>query len=382
MGSKKSGRWVGSGKKVSVEQCLRLTVSNLRDSGIISGEADDVLFSWKTGEAKTDVATVRVNVTSRSSTQITIHLAYTVQLDGKPQKVSESIHLIKAARDAGANWWFQCPAQVDGEACSRKAGILFLPPGEQYFACKHCHSLAYPWAKKDGETEGDEMDETEDVQLNDELLEPQDPPGQSEQIADRPYTNQPDPTPPPLRSFFYINHTIKLLDPKNTTVSDKGRVKMVCELLSKMIREDGLSEEQFSEAIADVQSLGPEAFAAFAGKALRDGSFSVGSEEMLVYFHLHRLGRILRLHLAEDLQATGAANLLLVDTAIAAFVQTRILLSRATPLSPENATSLKEEKLLRSQAIAQQKIFLSAMEKLEPKPVRPLAEPPAKKKTG
>jgi hypothetical protein len=163
---------------------------------------------------------------------------------------------------------------------------------------------------------------------------------------------------PPGATFF-------LRRLQNSTISDKGRVKTVSELLSKMIREDGLSEERFSQAIADIQALAPKAFAAYAAKALRDGSLSVGSEELLVYFHLHRLGRVLRLHLAEDLQATGAADLLLVDTAIAAFVQTRILLSRATPLSPENALSIKEEKLLRSQAIAQQKIFLAAMEKLQ-----------------
>ena len=65
------------------------------------------------------------------------------------------------------------------------------------------------------------------------------------------------------------------------------------------------------------------------------------------------------------LSTPHAADLLLVDTAIAALVQTRILLSRATPLSPENGISLKEEKLFRSQAVAQQKIFLSAMEKLQ-----------------
>ena len=99
----------------------------------------------------------------------------------------------------------------------------------------------------------------------------------------------------------------------------------------------------------------------------------------VAYFPLHRLGRVLRLHLAEDLKVTGAADLLLVDTAVAALIQTRILLNRATPLCPENGVSLKEEKLCRSQAIAQQKIFLSAMEKLASKPSRPLGIPPAKK---
>jgi hypothetical protein len=160
-------------------------------------------------------------------------------------------------------------------------------------------------------------------------------------------------------------------------------VKLVGELLSKMIREGGLSEERFSQAICEIQSLAPKAFAAYATKALRDGSLSVGIEVRLAYFPLHRLGHILRIHVAEDLQVTGAADLLLVDTAITALVQTRILLSRATPLSPENGISIKEEKLLRSQAIAQQKIFLSAMDKLQRlKPARPTAKPPAKKKSG
>jgi hypothetical protein len=140
-----------------------------------------------------------------------------------------------------------------------------------------------------------------------------------------------------------------------------------------------LSEERFSEAISEVQSLAPKAFAAYAAKALRDGSYSVGSEDMLAYFPLHRLGRVLRIHLVEDLQATSAADLLLVDTAVAALIQTRILLNRATPLCPENGVSLKEEKLFRSQAIAQQKIFLSAMEKLESKPARSVGGQPTRK---
>ena len=303
-------------------------------------------------------------------------------MDGESHEVNESIYLAKAARNAGGNWWMSCPAQINGEACSRRSGTLYLPPGEQFFACRHCHDLAYPWTKKDRETEGDEMDKTEEVQLKDEEQTCPDSPRESGRTAQRPYTDTPDPAPRPLRLSPYIDHALKQLAPENTTLHEEGRVKLVSELLSKMIREDGLSEERFSEAIADVQSLAPKAFAAYAAQALRHGRFSVGSEELLIYFHLHRLGRILRLHLAEDLQATGAADLLLVDTAIAALIQTRILLSRATPLSPENATSLKEEKLFRSQAIAQQKIFLSAMEKLKPEHSRTRAKPVTNKKVS
>ena len=364
MGSSKSGGWLGSIKKVSVDECLRLTVSTLRDSGLISGKADDVVYSWKTGEAEADVATVRVRVSSRSSTRIIACLAYTVHLDGESHEISETIHLTKAARDNGANWWFQCPAQVDGVACSHKVGVLYLPPGEQLFACRSCHDLAYPWAKKKGETKGDEMDETEDIQLDDETPDSWNPPGQSEQTADKARGDEPGPAPP-LRLSFYVDHSLKLLALESTTLQEEGRVKLVGELLTKMIRDDGLSEERFSQAVSDVHALAPKAFAAYASKSLREGRLSVGIEVRLAYNPLHRLGRVLRMHLAEDLQVTDAADLLLVDTAIAALVQTRILLTRATPLSPENGISLKEEKVLRSQAIAQQKIFLAAMGKLQ-----------------
>ncbi len=133
MGNKNSGRWLGSGKKTSVEQCLRLTVSNFRDSGILSGKANDVVYSWKTGEAEQDKATARVRVASRSSARIVACLAYTVHLDGKSHEVSEMIHLTKAARNNGANWWFQCPAQVDDVTCSRQIAILYLPPRRRVF---------------------------------------------------------------------------------------------------------------------------------------------------------------------------------------------------------------------------------------------------------
>jgi hypothetical protein len=357
-------------------------VDDLHGSGIIPGTINEMLFSWSMSESDEDIASVRAQVTSRTASKIVVCLKYSVTLDDESREVSETVSVVKANQTGSGKWYFRCPAEADGEPCTRRARILYLPPDEEYFACRCCHNLAYSKPPGEGQAEGDRQDDVGGEQIEDKVLEPQDMPGKSEHTEDRPYTNESDIAPPPLRSFFYIDHTIKLLDPGNTTIREEGRVKIVGELLSKLIREEALSEERFSEAISEVQSLAPEAFAAYAAKALRDGNFSVGSEELLVYFHLHRLGRILRLHLAEDLQVTGAADLLLLDTAIAAFVQTRILLTRATPLSPENGISLKEEKLLRSQAIAQQKIFLSAMDKLQPKPARPQGRPPAKKKTG
>jgi len=382
MGSNKSGGWLGPDKKTSVEQCLRLTVSDLRESGIISGKVDKVVYSWRTGEEETDVATVRVHVTSRSSTQMSINLAYTVHVDGKSHEVNESIYLAKAARNAGGNWWMSCPAQVNGETCSRRSGTLYLPPGEQFFACRHCHDLAYPWAKKDGETAGNVMDEKDGIQPADEEQTCPDSPQESGHDAQQPYTDAPDPAPRPLRLSPYVDHGLKQLAPDNTTLREEGRVKLVGELLSKMVADESLPEERFAQVIPQVQSIAPEAFSAYARRILTEGYFAVGAEHIQAYFPLHRAGRIMRLHLVHDLQLERAADLLLVEAAVEAFVQAKILLSRANPLSPYNGPAPREEQLLRSQAVRQQKLFMGAMEKLEPKPSRLQAKAPAKKKTG
>ena len=379
MGGKGSGRWSGSAKRISVKECLRLTVGDLRGSGIIAGETDEAQFSWSTSEAEDDIASVRAYVTSRTASEVIISLKYSVTLDNESRDVDEKIYVVNANQTGSGKWYIRCPAVVGEEPCDQRTEILYLPPDQEYFACRRCHNLSYSEAPGKGQAGGNKQGETGDAPVEDETLGPWDAPEQAEQTAGGVQPGELRLAPSPERLFFYIDHTIKLLDPGNTTISDKGREKMVGELLSKMVREDGLSEERFSQAICEIQALAPKAFAAYSGKALREGSLSVGSKDLLAYFPLHRLGHILRLHLAEDLQVTNAADLLLVDTAVAALIQTRILLNRATPLCPENGISLKEEKVFRSQAVAQQKIFLSAMEKLQSKPSRSLSQSPAKK---
>ncbi len=43
----------------------------------------------------------------------------------------------------GRRWWWICPLVVDGVYCRRRVGKLYLPPGGQYFGCRHCYQLAY-----------------------------------------------------------------------------------------------------------------------------------------------------------------------------------------------------------------------------------------------
>jgi hypothetical protein len=43
----------------------------------------------------------------------------------------------------GQRWWFTCPLWVNGVACYRRAGKLYLSPGAKYFGCRLCHRLTY-----------------------------------------------------------------------------------------------------------------------------------------------------------------------------------------------------------------------------------------------
>jgi len=384
MGSEKSGRRLGAIKKTSVLECLRLTVSDMRGAGIVQGNSNEAIFSWKTGPADEDVATVRAKVMSRSATRVDVCLAYMVYTDGVPDEISETIHLVKASQDCGRKWWFRCPAEVDGQTCGRQVGVLYLPPAQQYFGCITCHDLAYAWSKGNKEDEGIDVDEKNEMQsvdgeqegLNDvgRVGDDSARPASGEALADGP-DMEPNECQLRLRSF-YIDHAMKLLDPENTALPENGRRRVVDELLSNMAQDDSLSDDRFLQVIPEVQSRCPEAFGALATRMLREGHLSTGPEH--AYFMLRRLGHIIRLHLVCDLQLERAADLLLLDAAIEAFIQARILLDRATPLSPENGPLPGEEKYLRSQAVTQQKLFLSMLDKLMPKPVRRLGRPPKK----
>jgi hypothetical protein len=53
----------------------------------------------------------------------------------------------------GERWWFTCPLIVNGMACNRRVGKLYLPPGARYFGCRKCHGLTYRSCQEAHQTE-------------------------------------------------------------------------------------------------------------------------------------------------------------------------------------------------------------------------------------
>ena len=144
MGGYGSGRWRGHDKKTTVEACLQLAVGRLVRDGLIAASSGIGTLSCtdlRTGQP-TATLTFRREL---SRDGLVFRLRYTATgWDRREHDVDEPIRLQTTRPPiGGTRWWFTCPLAVDGRACGRRAGKLYLPPGERYFGCRHCHDLTY-----------------------------------------------------------------------------------------------------------------------------------------------------------------------------------------------------------------------------------------------
>jgi hypothetical protein len=151
MGGHGSTRWSWHSKKTSVEECRRLTIFGFRQY-LRPGYAGSI--RWKRGDQMTGAISYQVigyeapealrltyNITARVSGE-TSDYDYMVQLETTPLPWG------------GVRYWFTCPLVIDGWPCPRRVGVLYLPPGGQYFGCRHCYNLTYQSAQEKGKFDG------------------------------------------------------------------------------------------------------------------------------------------------------------------------------------------------------------------------------------
>jgi hypothetical protein len=144
MGGSGSGRWRWHDKRSTVEECLILSASNLARDGIIAESPGAVWLQWTntaTGERTASLGYTR----ELDNDLVVLRLRFTVtRRGGEPVDIEEPIWLqTTPSAVGGRRWWFTCPLVVNGRACGRRAGKLYLPPNARYFGCQHCHDLTY-----------------------------------------------------------------------------------------------------------------------------------------------------------------------------------------------------------------------------------------------
>ena len=141
MGGSGSTRWNWYSKRWTAEDCLKLSIFDLRRlfGAAVFAErqprASLILWSRRDGSIRSSIG---YDLIWKPTPQIT--LRYTPS--GASQAVVETIKLQSTpCHYGGERWWYTCPM------CERRVGVLYyrqavLMRGGEW-ACRHCHDLTY-----------------------------------------------------------------------------------------------------------------------------------------------------------------------------------------------------------------------------------------------
>jgi hypothetical protein len=66
----------------------------------------------------------------------------TCRANGRPMEQKIACEPTEQFR-GGRRWWFLCPG------CTRRMGVLYLPPGQTEFRCRGCYGLRYRSQQRD-----------------------------------------------------------------------------------------------------------------------------------------------------------------------------------------------------------------------------------------
>ena len=143
-GSGKKGGWWGE-KKAVVEDCLSLDANRWTRQGILKAGVVRA-GSWRWTYSSGGSFSVSYDVNTLEPVAPSVRLSYWWVWSGckERQSAEYAVRLTTTRpRFGGLRWWFVCPLTVDGVACTRRVGKLYLPPGARYYGCRRCHRLTY-----------------------------------------------------------------------------------------------------------------------------------------------------------------------------------------------------------------------------------------------
>jgi hypothetical protein len=130
-------------KKTTVQSCFSIDVNYLTRKGILKPGVERMgKLAWFWGANPTDIRFNLAYAVNTASDEPHVRLIY--RLVKTDQLMVYSVRLTRTRqRLGGVRWWFLCPRVFNGQACSRRVGKIYLPPGGDYFGCRHCYNLTY-----------------------------------------------------------------------------------------------------------------------------------------------------------------------------------------------------------------------------------------------
>lgn len=129
MGGSGSGSRFGSRYPLA-ERALQLPIESLSRAGVLRA-GWSAQGTWAATENQ-QAAAIEIRVDASTPPQ-SYTITYTA--NGEPCKVTGA--LLRTRAGPGERFWLGCPF------CKRRCGVLYVPRGGKWFACRLCHGLRY-----------------------------------------------------------------------------------------------------------------------------------------------------------------------------------------------------------------------------------------------
>ena len=127
--------------KMKADGLKKISVSDLKRYGFLSGVFHSGILSWTSRDGETNNVSISV-WTTPDKPLLRITYSSTNRTTGEKRDYTYDIPLTTTpCRYGGRRWWFTCIMSRNGRYCGRRVGKLYL--GDSLFACRHCYNLTY-----------------------------------------------------------------------------------------------------------------------------------------------------------------------------------------------------------------------------------------------
>jgi len=139
------GRWSWS-NRWTVEECKSISTKFLNTYHYFDGGVHCGSMSWCRNGEKTGSISFTIS-TLEGDEYIRFQYTYTDRYTEEKTELDYTTRITSTPCNyGGRRWWFICPLIVNGCACSRRVGILYIANGK-HFGCRHCYNLTYESCK-------------------------------------------------------------------------------------------------------------------------------------------------------------------------------------------------------------------------------------------
>ncbi len=132
-------------KKTTVEDCRSLRASDFHKWGVFKAKVGYASGSvvWK-NYADEVISSIGYSFSQQPYPRLTLSYAFSRNTSEEKQDFNYDIKLSTTACNyGGLRYWFICPLLKNGFPCRNRVTKLYLPPGGDYFGCRHCYELTY-----------------------------------------------------------------------------------------------------------------------------------------------------------------------------------------------------------------------------------------------